>query len=120
MIDWGQILTAVLVAVIPTLAAVVVKIAWTWAQTKQAQLSSWQPTIGDFVERAATFAVQAAEQSGLANLIQDKKNYAIEVAQKWLQAQGIKGVDLKLLDAAIEQAVGDLFPHDNADQAAVK
>ena len=58
---------------------------------------------------AASIAVQAAEQSGLADLISDKKTYAIEVAEKHLVAAGLTGIDLDLIGAAIEAAVYENF-----------
>lgn len=52
----------------------------------------------------AKVAVLAAEQSGLSGLIEDKKNYAIRVAEQMLEERGIK-IDLDTLTAAIEAAV---------------
>lgn len=91
-------------AVIPILAVVLVPliIAQTrklWAQAKDAN-----GDIAYAVEQAALLAVKAAEQSGIAGQVADKKAYALTVAEGWLKAQGIT-VDLHLIDAAIEAAV---------------
>jgi len=60
------------------------------------------------LEEAAVFAVMAAEQAGAAELIKDKKVYAFDIAERWLELRGIK-IDLDLIDAAIEAAVYEKF-----------
>lgn len=54
----------------------------------------------------ARMAVLAAEQLGITGAIDDKKSYAITVAERMLAERGIK-VDLDALDAAIEAAVAE-------------
>lgn len=70
-----------------------------WARAKNAQ-----PDLADTLEWAARTAVFAAEQAGAAALIEDKKNYALDVAQMWLKSKGLP-IDLDMIDAAIEAAV---------------
>jgi hypothetical protein len=62
---------------------------------------------------AVGIAVDAAEQAGAARLIDDKKTYAIELSQVFLDKQGIK-VDVSLLAGLVEAAVLlslDRYPH---------
>lgn len=53
---------------------------------------------------AVSVAVQAAEQSGLAGKITDKKAFAISAVENLLAQRGIK-MDLQAIDDAIEAAV---------------
>jgi len=67
----------------------------------------------DSIRIAVGIAVDAAEQAGAAELITDKKEYAIGLAQKFLTKQGI-GVDVALLEGLVEAAVLtslDAFEH---------
>ena len=67
------------------------------------------------LEEAARLAVNAAEQSGLSKQLlasgKSKKDYALSVAADYLKANGVK-VNFELVNAAIEAAVINLFPHD--------
>lgn len=107
-VNWNEILSAVLQAVLlvslPPLAVGAYKWLSAKAQEILVDLKAWQPELVDFVQHAASFAVSAAEQAGAAKLIEDKKNYAIEVAVAYLAAKGVN-VDLALIEAAIEKAV---------------
>jgi len=58
----------------------------------------------DSIRIAVGIAVDAAEQAGAAELITDKKFYAIGLAQKFLDKQGIK-VNVLLLSGLVEAAV---------------
>jgi hypothetical protein len=101
----------VLLNVAPILA--VALLGWLFAQGKLAwaRAKAYAPDWAEAVESAADLAVKAAEQSKLAGLIESKKDYALEIAEQWLKARGVK-VDLHLLDAAIEKAVNENFNHD--------
>lgn len=104
----SKVLEAVLSVVLPVLAvalvsAIVALAKKLWAQAKQAS-----PEITDVLEQAAKFAVKAAEQAGAAELIEDKKQYAIEIAEKWLSVKNLN-IDVDLIDAAIEKAVLESF-----------
>ena len=110
--DWtgilSRVLEAILIAVLPVLFAslagfLVAKAKLLWAQAKD-----WNPTVTDLVERAARFAVIAAEQAGAAELAKDKKQYALNIAELCLKERNIT-IDLYLLDAAIEKAVLEVF-----------
>jgi hypothetical protein len=104
----SKVIEAILIAILPPLAValvsfVVAKAKEVWARAKQ-----WNPTVTEYIEQAARFAVQAAEQAGAAELIKDKKEYAIQIAEAWLVANHIT-TDIDLIDAAIEKAVLELF-----------
>lgn len=92
----NEILQTVLLIVLPTLAVLLVR--WIKQEWKRMHLPDW-------VTFYAEVAVQAAEQAGIAELIQDKKKYAIGALQAFLDAHGVK-LDAAALDAAIEDAVG--------------
>lgn len=70
-----------------------------------------------YLGEVARIAVRAAEQAKVANLITEKKAYALEFAEKLLSAQGIT-IDLDVISAAIEAAVYTEFNRARADAAA--
>lgn len=111
----SKVLEAVLIAILPPLAAVMV--AWMLAKAKEgwARAKRWNPTVTDLIEEAAKFAVRAAEQAGAAELIADKKAYALQIAEAWLAQRNIT-TDLDLIDAAIEAAVLELFNEDKPEE----
>jgi hypothetical protein len=100
-----ELLKLVLSAVATILTAAIVP--WIIARLKSAQSVVGERTWMAILE-AATIAVQAAEQSGLAGLIvnagQEKKRYAIEAMQNLLTARGIH-LDVGAIESAIEAAV---------------
>ena len=91
-------------------------IAWVKAiiDEKIAALEAAKPKLAAALKEAASLAVQAAEQAGAAGLISDKKEYAMELAQKWLNLHGWDEIDLEVLDAAIEAEVNKLYPNEGA------
>lgn len=100
----SKVLEAVLIAILPPLAVallglVLAKVRSLWIGAKE-----YFPTATALLEQAAKFAVDAAEQAGAAELIEDKKQYALEIAEAWLKARKVD-IDLTLVDAAIEAAV---------------
>lgn len=111
----SKVLEAVLIAILPPLAAAMV--AWMLAKAKEgwARAKRWNPTVTDLIEEAAKFAVRAAEQAGAAELIADKKAYALQIAEAWLAQRNIT-TDLDLIDAAIEAAVLELFSDDKPEE----
>ena len=102
--DWNELLQSVLMAVLPILATALT--GWALAQMRLAwgKFEATKPELAKYLEMAAGFAVDAAEQMKLADLITDKKAYALGVAEDWLALKGIK-IDLHLIEAAIEAAV---------------
>ena len=107
----SKVLEAVLIAILPPLAVALVSLLLGLAKELWARAKLLNPTVTDYIELAAEFAVQAAEQAGAAELIEDKKQYAIQIAEAWLEAHHLT-VDLDLIDAAIEKAVLELFPNE--------
>jgi hypothetical protein len=63
--------------------------------------------------------VQAAEQAKIAGLIQEKKAYALALAQEWLKSRGWK-LDIILIEGLIEQAVFEEFNSVDAQTAEVR
>jgi len=105
----SKVVEGVLLALAPVLAAAlaswcIAKVKTAWADFKVAQQvpSYW-------LEEVAEIVVKAAEQMELAKIINDKKSYAVQTAQLWLEQQGYK-VDLAVIEAAIEAAVIEQFP----------
>ncbi len=111
MIDWTVIIQAVLLAIIAAIVPSLVKWLQAQAAYQLVRAKHYQPELTAYLTECATFAVRAAEQSALAGLIENKKQYALEVGEKWLATKGII-IDLHLLEAAIEKAVLDEFPHE--------
>lgn len=80
-------------------AWIMAKVKMAWATYKEANANySW------LLESIAAIAVKAAEQSNLAGLVTNKKEYAVKVAQQWLEDKGFS-VDVAIIEAAIEAAV---------------
>lgn len=108
VVDWGSIITTILIAVLVPLAgyatALVTGLAKKWA----AEAKQRNPDLYNQLTTIVYGAVQSAEQMGLAGKITntgiDKFNYANDIAQKWLVAKGLP-INLPLIEAAIEEAV---------------
>ena len=112
----SKVIEAILIAILPPLVVVIVSAAVAYAKRLWNDLKFRYPSVTELIEEAAVFAVQAAEQAGAAELIKDKKQYAIQIAEAWLVANHIT-TDLHLIDAAIEKAVLELFNSDDEDPA---
>ena len=104
----SKVIEAILIAILPPLVAFLVSIGLAYAKRVWGDLKQRYPSVTELIEEAAVFAVQAAEQAGAAELIKDKKEYAIQIAEAWLVANHIT-TDIDLIDAAIEKAVLELF-----------
>ena len=102
---WAKFVEAVALALIPVVVPLVVPKVYEWVAKGKAALKDWSPTLSDALTIGAKIAVSAAEQAGAAQLIEDKKEYAINALQAYLDAHGFKNLDLKVIDAAIEDAV---------------
>lgn len=107
----SKVIEAILIAILPPLVAFLVSIGLAYAKRVWGDLKQRYPSVTELIEEAAVFAVQAAEQAGAAELIADKKQYAIQIAEAWLEANHIT-TDIDLIDAAIEKAVLELFNSD--------
>lgn len=113
---WYKLIENILLAFLPVLASLAAGALFAWLRKTWAQFKAEKPDVAWILEQAASMAVAAAEQAGAAGYITDKKNYALDMAQAYLDAQGIK-ISLDLLDAAIEAAV---FNEINKGKAIVK
>lgn len=112
----SAVLQSVLGYVLPLLAVsltglVVAKIRETWRR-----IEVKRPDLTYEVMKVTRLAIAAAEQAGAANLINDKKKYALNIAEKWLSDAGIK-IDLDLISAAIEAAVFDEFNQNKSESS---
>ena len=96
-----RLLENVLVAVLPILATALT--AWLIQKIREIGKKLDSNTMLA-IQMACEIAVNAAEQAGLAALIDDKKAYALGLAQEYLNKQNIK-VDVSLLEGIIESAV---------------
>lgn len=114
MID--SLLQPVLNFVVPILAVALLVALSTLALNAWTKFKLARPDIAKAIEDAAAMAVKAAEQSGIGGIILNeakaKKELALDIAQRYLDAKGIK-VDIRLLEAAIEAAVWSEFNKDN-------
>ena len=119
--DWmpifSKVLEAVLTVILPPLAVALVGLVVSLVRKWWIEAKAYAPEITDVLEDAAKFAVRAAEQAGAADLIKDKKQYAIEIAEAWLKARKIT-VDINLLDAAIEAAVQEMLNSEKKPNSA--
>lgn len=114
---WKEFAQSLLLAFAPIIAALVagwlaVTIKRIWAQIKQDR-----PELAYTLESIARIAVQAAEQAGASGYIEDKKTYAIEFVQNYLDAQGWGVIDVSVIEAAVEAAVYNEFNKDEIQAA---
>ena len=121
--DWSVILQNVLTVVVSTVTPVLVGMLAVWLKQKRNEYldsldGKWEWAAQD----AVRIAVMAAEQSGLAKLIDDtataKKAYACEVAEQYLRRYNIT-VDLDVLLAMIEAEVFKQFHSGDSATPAV-
>ena len=113
---WAELLQKMLVAILPIVASAVVGLLYTMIRAKWAEFKGNQPQWGYAIEQAASLAIKAAEQAGAAGYVDDKKKYALDVAERWLKLNRVP-IDLDLIDAAIEAAV---FKELNQDKSKAK
>lgn len=114
---WVKLIQNVLLAFLPVIASLAAGALYAWLRKTWAQFKNEKPDIAWILEQAAAMAVQAAEQAGAAGFIKDKKEYALGIAQLYLDSKGLK-IDLALLDAAIEAAVFAEFNKNKPKPAA--
>jgi len=101
---WYRLIENLMLAFLPVLASLAAGALIAWIRKSWAEFKELRPDIAYYLEQAANMAVTAAEQAGAQGFIEDKKNYALDIAQRYLDAKGIK-VDIELIEAAIEAAV---------------
>jgi len=93
-----SVVLPVLVSALAVLAVAKIKQVVANIKSKLSEEMAWA------LDEAVVAAVNAAEQANLAGFITDKKEYAIDVAQEWLEFRGFK-IDLAVIVAKIEAAV---------------
>lgn len=99
----NALVQAVIVA-LGGLTSVLLTYAIRWTKAKIAELKAETPYLNELVNVVVPIAVQAAEQLGYGKKIEDKFEYAFEVAQHFLVERGFD-VSTEFLEAAIEAAV---------------
>jgi LL-H family phage holin len=108
MVDWMKVLSEVIVVVLGVIAIPLGTMIGFYLKKlidkTGAEIAAISPDTFDLLQKFAVAAVQAAEQSGLLTAGKEKKAFAIEQVEKWLDQFGID-IDLDLVDAAIEAAV---------------
>ena len=115
IVDFLQaFLQELLVLIAPILAGFVAAALTALTKKWLAELEASKPKLADALQEAVSLAVQAAEQAGAAGLISEKKEFALEVAQLWLNENGWDEINLEVLSAAIEAEVNKLYPNEGA------
>ena len=109
---WKSFANSLIMAFAPIIAALIA--GWLAVTIKRiwAGIKADRPELAYTLETVARIAVQAAEQAGAAGYIEDKKQYAIEFIQNYLDAQGWGAIDVSVIEAAIEAAVYNEFNKD--------
>lgn len=114
IIDFLQaFLQELLVLIAPIIAGFVAAALTALTKKWLAELEASKPKLADAIRQAVSLAVQAAEQAGVAGLIEEKKEYALSIAESWLDQNGWDEIDLVILSAAIEAEVNRLYPNEN-------
>jgi len=103
----NEVLQAVLEAALPILAVALVS----WVSGKAVELfrrlKDKNAELYEILCAVSERAVKAAEQIYGSKTGQEKKAYALNMAEKYLAAKGIN-LDLDVIDAYIEAAVADM------------
>lgn len=95
--------------VLPVLASLLAGLVIAWISKVVAEIKGKMDDRFIWVfDEAVRVAVLAAEQAELAGYIANKKAYAIDIAQRYLESRGFK-IDLALLSDRIEAAVMEQF-----------
>lgn len=102
------IVNAILMTLLPVLAAALIAAVVGWTRKEFALLKQAQPQLCAQMEMYAKIAVAAAEQAGAADIISDKKEYAIDIVSGWLEQTGWGGVNVNLIAAEIERQVREM------------
>lgn len=104
----ASVVNSVLVVLLPVIVVAVIGVLYAYARKAWAQIESARPELAQQLAMYARIAVEAAEQAGLAKLIDDKKTYATEIVVRWLETKGLGWVDIPLIEAEIERQVGEM------------
>ena len=104
-----QSLMGLLVLILPIISGFIVSALIALKDKWLSELELNKPEFADALKLAVSLAVKAAEGMELGNFITDKKEYAVSIAQKWLDQEGWEEIDISILEAAIESEVLKLF-----------
>ena len=105
-----EFVMGLLLAALPVLAAFAIAALRALVKKWLAELESNKPSFHWALVEAVEIAVRAAEKMEFSEFIDDKKTYAFEIAQRYLDGEGWNEVDVDLLSAAIEAEVLKQFP----------
>ena len=98
------------VIALPIIAAFLIALLRAWVKKALAEAKQAKPYLYGYLKDAVEMAVGAAEQMELAGLVNDKKEYALDTVQAFLDEHGWDEVDIGVLEAAIEAEVLKQFP----------
>ena len=107
-----EFVMGLLLAALPILAAYAIKALKAWGDKLLADLENNKPSLHWALEEAVEIAVRAAEKMEFSKFIDDKKAYAFEIVQLYLDNEGWEEIDVELIEAAIEAEVLKQFPKD--------
>lgn len=103
-----SVVNAILFAALPALAVALIAAVVGWTRKQVALIKITKPQLFTEVERYAKIAVAAAEQAGAADLIANKKEYAVDIVAQWLMEAGWGAVNVNLIAAEIERQVREM------------
>ena len=104
-----EALNVFLIAVAPAVAGFLAVLAVSVLNLLKAELEQRKPKLAQVLGIAVNLAVKAAEQMGAAGYIEDKKQYAFEIAHEYLSDHGWDEISVEIIEAAIESAVLSKF-----------
>ena len=105
-----EFVMGLLLAALPVLAAFAVAALRALVKKWLNELEQNKPSFHWALSEAVEIAVRAAEKMEFSKFIDDKKDYAFEIAQRYLDNQGWGEIDVELIEAAIEAEVLKQFP----------
>ena len=105
-----QFVMGVLVLAAPVLTGYAIRAIKAWGDKVLADLEIDKPNLVWALEQAAEIAVAAAEKMNLSGFIRNKREYAVEIVQRFLDEAGWDEIDVALLEAAVEAEVLKQFP----------
>ena len=97
------------VLALPIISAFLIALLKAWIDKVLADIEANKPKLAEAIKEAVSLAVKAAEGMELGGFIDDKKQYALNIAQNWLDSEGWDEVDIDVLEAAIEAEVLKVF-----------
>ena len=97
------------VLALPVISAFLIALLKAWIDKVLADVEAQRPKLAEAIKEAVSLAVKAAEGMELGGFIEDKKQYALNIAQNWLDSEGWDEVDIDVLEAAIEAEVLKVF-----------